>query len=371
MFDIEAVSDKTRSVYGRIADAICEAVASGRMAEGERLPTETALAASMGVSRLTVSRAYRDLKAKGIVTQRRRGGTRVAPDAARLAIPVPGRPVRTIAVILGARSISECSQDSRFIVSALLDGIRDVLGERGPVIRCLTTLTPQDAAALTHDDALLLFVAPDTLDVELLASLLRRGVRIASVWATLSPLFFPSIHYDRRHAATLACKRLIDSGYKRIGFLGLTTDGRGDAALKYAAYMSSLHQAGLDTCACHVRHAAPLPGAAYVAARQIIDAGDLPEAFFVDTDYKAMEAIHALKTAGIRVPQDIGIVSYDDIPEAATFDPPLTTVRTPRRDIGRRTAQLLLGWPKGGPAPKSILLSSELIVRSSTRPWPT
>jgi len=370
MFNIESVADKSRPVYGRIVDAICDAVTSGRVAAGDKLPTETALAASMGVNRLTVSRAYDDLRAKGIVTQHRRGGTRVAPDAVRLARPSAGRRVDNIAVVLGAPSISACRQADRFISTAVFEGIREVLGDRQTSLRCLTELTSDVVPTLTPDDAVLLLCESARIHIEALAALLSADVRLVSIWGGQPPLAVPSVHYDRRQSATLACEHLIQRGYRRIGFLGLKTDSRGQVQDKYATFMDALHEAGLDTRASHVRHAAPMPGEAYAMAREMIESGDLPEALFVDTDYKAMEVVHALRTAGVRVPQDIGIVSYDDIPEAATFDPPLTTVRTPRREVGRRAAQLLLDWPRGGPAPESVMLSSELIVRASTRLWP-
>jgi DNA-binding LacI/PurR family transcriptional regulator len=108
------------------------------------------------------------------------------------------------------------------------------------------------------------------------------------------------------------------------------------------------------------------PGKAYAAARDILQAGDLPEAFFVDTDYKAMEVVCALNDAGVRVPGQVRIAAYDNVPEAATFTPALTTVSIPRREIGRRAAQMLLEWPEDGAMPESVLLTSELIVRDSS-----
>ena len=69
----------------------------------------------------------------------------------------------------------------------------------------------------------------------------------------------------------------------------------------------------------------------------------------------------------LKVPGDAGIVSYDDVPEAATFSPPQTTVHVPRREIGRRAARLLLGWPDSGSVPENVLPTSELVVRGSTQ----
>ena len=179
-------------------------------------------------------------------------------------------------------------------------------------------------------------------------------------------LAIPSVTYDRFRAAVLGCRHLVDCGYRTIGYVGGTEDDNQWAHPKFQAFTHVLHAAGLDVRAHHVRIARYQPGRAYAATQKLIQDGDLPEALFVDTDYKAMEVIGALSDVGVKVPDDVAIVSYDDVPEAAGFDPPLTTVRTPRREMGQRIAQMALNWPETGGLPESEVLESQLIVRGTT-----
>ena len=93
------------------------------------------------------------------------------------------------------------------------------------------------------------------------------------------------------------------------------------------------------------------------------------DAVFVASDVVALGAIGALRDAGRRVPDDVSVVGFDDIPLAAYFDPPLTTVRLPASELGQAAGRALLeriADPTA--APSRTLLPTELIVRASTAP---
>ena len=366
MLKLQLADSTENRVYGRIADAMCDAVASGKVVAGEKLPTKSALAMELGVHRMTVSRAYEDLQRRRIITQKRGSGTYVATDAVRWLQHSGKRRIATVAWVLGEKSLSECRRETLFVVTDILDGMREVLGEGGTRFTFLESFTRACAADLTEEDAFVVTV-PRECDATFMHDTLRRGVPIVYVATDSTSAMIPHVNYDRHQSATLACRHLVECGYKRIGFIGVKSYPSVAVSPKFAAFGSVLHEHGIDVRARHVRDVDISPGTAYAAASDLIQSGDLPEAFFVDTDYKAMEVIGALHKAGIRVPEEIGIVAYDDIPEAAAFEPPLTTVRVPRREIGRRAAQLLLDWPDSGPVPEGVMLTSELIVRMSTR----
>ncbi|QXD14027.1 LacI family transcriptional regulator [Rhodocaloribacter litoris] len=91
-------------------------------------------------------------------------------------------------------------------------------------------------------------------------------------------------------------------------------------------------------------------------------------------DLVAMGVLRALHELGIRVPDEVSVVGFDDIPQAAYLSTPLTTVRVPKREMGERAAALLLAWiearDKGtAGAPRHIVLEAELVERASTRTW--
>ena len=87
---------------------------------------------------------------------------------------------------------------------------------------------------------------------------------------------------------------------------------------------------------------------------------------FVASDVVALGAIGALREAGRRVPDDVSVVGFDDIPLAAYFDPPLTTVRLPAFELGQAAGRALLDRIAERAVPQRTLLPTELIVRAST-----
>ena len=90
-------------------------------------------------------------------------------------------------------------------------------------------------------------------------------------------------------------------------------------------------------------------------------------AAFVASDVVALGAIGALRAAGLQVPDDVSIVGFDDIPLAAYFDPPLTTVRLPAFELGQAAGRALLDRIAEREIAARTLLRTELVIRSSTR----
>ncbi len=91
-----------------------------------------------------------------------------------------------------------------------------------------------------------------------------------------------------------------------------------------------------------------------------------PEAVFAASDIMAFGALRALREAGLSVPDDVAVVGFDDLPAAASCDPPLTTVRQPIRRTGTQAAEVLIDILNNGPTPpRHITLSVELVIRSS------
>lgn len=94
-----------------------------------------------------------------------------------------------------------------------------------------------------------------------------------------------------------------------------------------------------------------------------------PDAVFVASDAMAVGALRALREAGLRVPEDIAMAGFDDIPFAARADPPLTTVRQPIQRMGTLAAETLIdliSHPQ--PQPRRIILPTELLIRESSGP---
>ncbi|MBE9523560.1 MAG: substrate-binding domain-containing protein, partial [Chloroflexi bacterium] len=99
-------------------------------------------------------------------------------------------------------------------------------------------------------------------------------------------------------------------------------------------------------------------------------ASEIPfSSVFAQNDQMAVGAIRALRDAGLRVPQDISIFGYDDIPLASYFDPPLTTIRQPMNEFGRHGAQLLIDAVQNPKHElKQVRLNAQIIKRDSCAP---
>ncbi len=111
----------------------------------------------------------------------------------------------------------------------------------------------------------------------------------------------------------------------------------------------------------------------YVAMQQLLararqpGANGLPNAVFVASDTMALGALRALRDAGIRVPDEMALAGYDDMPFAARTDPPLTTVRQPIHRAGAVAAETLFDLIENpGSQPRRIILPTELVIRAST-----
>ena len=113
------------------------------------------------------------------------------------------------------------------------------------------------------------------------------------------------------------------------------------------------------------------PGLGYEVTRQLLARQEPFTALFAFNDISAIGAIRALREAGLRVPEDVSVVGFDDIQSAAFQNPALTTVRQPLREMGVLAAETLLrriNAPARSPYPKIITVEPELIVRASTAP---
>ena len=103
-----------------------------------------------------------------------------------------------------------------------------------------------------------------------------------------------------------------------------------------------------------------------IAGSRLLDRANRPTAIIALSDLVALGVMDAAAERGISVPSELSVAGFDDVPEAAAADPPLTTIRQPHRNKGSEAVRLLLE----GPGADSVLLPTELVVRASTAPAP-
>jgi DNA-binding LacI/PurR family transcriptional regulator len=179
------------------------------------------------------------------------------------------------------------------------------------------------------------------------------------------------LNHDR--AAELALQHLTELGHRRIAFIkGQTfvpdTEIRWNAITKVAAKMGLSISSKLVT---QIEENSPSPQLGYKATQELLVSGEPFTALFTFNDICAMGAIRALHEFGLRVPQDVSVLGFDDIESAAYQTSGLTTVRQPLRDMGKTAAQIVLrrilsGKGESETTPAQILFEPELVVRETT-----
>ncbi|EKE77479.1 substrate-binding domain-containing protein [Gallaecimonas xiamenensis] len=163
----------------------------------------------------------------------------------------------------------------------------------------------------------------------------------------------------------LAAKHLIDKGHKAIGCI----TGPASKSLtveRLAGYRRAMGEAGLEVNPAWILEGDFEPEGGYAAMERLLAQKDRPTALFVFSDPMALGAISAAHMAGLRVPQDLSVIGYDDVPMANFFSPPLTTIHQPKYRLGQKAAKILLAKVnKEEESNKVLTLHPELIERSS------
>jgi DNA-binding LacI/PurR family transcriptional regulator len=176
-----------------------------------------------------------------------------------------------------------------------------------------------------------------------------------------------SVRVDQEAGARLATRHLLDLGHRTVHHIA-GPPGSQEARARMAGWRAELDDVGAPVPGCGSGDWTPASG--YAAGERLvalIRGGEPVSAVFVANDQMGLGLLAALHRAGLRVPDDVSVVGFDDLPEAPYFTPPLTTVRQDFAELGRRGVQLLLAL-LGGEEPHLDPVPPTLVVRSSTGP---
>ena len=346
--------------------------------EVKRPVTLADIAAQAGVAPMTVSRVlnrsgyvHEDTREKVLRVARalnyRRNG---------LARGLKRQRTDTVGLVLG--------DIANPFAAELARGVRERLEERGyTLFICVSEhsaredLAAFDALADHRADGLIVATRASKLGNDRLAELVGMGIPVALVGRDFRHPGADLVAADNHKGGYEATEHLISLGHEHIGFIGIKlTSGFG--LRRFQGYLEALRDHGLAVEERHIVGGTggtdeQMPGYStesigYEGMRQLLKLKRRPTAVFARNDFTAVGAVSAIKEAGLRIPQDIAIVGYDDVPLASHTSPPLTTVRQPTREQGRIAAEFLLrriGAAQPPPREEKIL-RCELVVREST-----
>jgi LacI family transcriptional regulator len=172
------------------------------------------------------------------------------------------------------------------------------------------------------------------------------------------------IDIDNREAARQATDFLIEQGYTRIATI--TGPLNQTAGLdRYDGYKDALLSAGFKVDAKLITEGNFTEAGGYAGMKKLLPSK--PDAVFAGSDVTAMGAIRCLNEVGLRVPDDVGLIGFDDIPRSSNITPSLTTVRQPIHGMGEAAANLLIEIIESGSKElHCITLPTELVIRNST-----
>lgn len=195
--------------------------------------------------------------------------------------------------------------------------------------------------------------------------LLAAGLALVAIDRVVPKLACDSVASANAEGAAVAVRHLIGLGHRRIA---LITGPREVSAAneRLEGYFTALREAGLPREAALICHTPFRPEGGYEAVVKLLALAARPTAIFAASDVTALGTLRALHERGVRIPQEMAVLSFDDMPWAAALQPPLTAIAQPTYEMGATAARLLLQRMREPNRPfEQVRLATSLVVRAS------
>ena len=354
-------------LYRQVEEGIRQRIESGEFKPGERLPPQYELAQEYQVSMITVRRAINNLVHQGVLFTRPGKGTYVEEPGRSLLLDQQ----KTIGLVL--RSI----QNPYF--SMILEGIEEEVSQNGYFL-----LLSSSEDRLTKEEILIQHFLEVGVGGLIIASMshsyraspmMRKLHESGYPYVMVSYIEDPEVYYvgcDHRKGAYMATEYLIKQGYRKIGYVNAEI-GNLLGERRKEGFLKALQDYGVPFDRRYLFHMR-LGGewyyyqSGYEIGEILAGMEDRPEAVFVYNDLSALGLEQAVLDAGLRIPEDLAIIGFDDIRQAAIAPVPLTTVHQPTREIGRAAFAVLRQRMAGAQVPAQTILEPKIVVRESCGP---
>ncbi|MEU8162071.1 LacI family DNA-binding transcriptional regulator [Micromonospora sp. SD19] len=195
----------------------------------------------------------------------------------------------------------------------------------------------------------------------------ENNFHVVAVDPHTGPSHLPTVDSDNFAGAVLATNYLLSLGHTRIGHISGRTDLM-SAQLREAGFRSAMAEAGVPVDERLVRPGGFRIETAAGPAAELLGLADRPTAIFAGNDLSAISTMAVARDMGLCVPDDLSVIGFDNVPESALVNPPLTTIMQPLQRMGAEALRLLVDLIAGVERDTHIRLPTELVIRSSCRP---
>ncbi|QAA33343.1 GntR family transcriptional regulator [Clostridium manihotivorum] len=349
--------------YMQIASFFKKEMEEGRIAYGDQLLTENEIVDKFSVSRHTVRQAFMELENNGYIKREQGKGTFCSYSEKNKS-----NEQKTIAVLT--------TYISNYIFPSIISGIEEVLSSAGYNLllyntnnekqkekECLEKIIENGVSGLIVEPTM---SAVDNINVDYYRELEKRNIPYIMINSKYKELNGPFIGMDDEEGAYILTRYLLQIGHKNIAGIFKSDDLQG--LNREQGYVKALKENNISITNHNIGKYNTKEKEYFPQefTNGLLRRKDRPTAILCYNDQIAVQALQAIREEGLRVPEDIALVGYDDSYIATATEVKLTTIRHPKEDLGRKAARMLMDTIEGKANHGSYIYKPELIVRAST-----
>ncbi len=347
-------------LYQQLKAHLLAQIQGGQYQPGDRLPAEPQLAERFGVSRMTANKAILELVSEGVLSRRKRYGTFVADP--RAAINREFRPVVAVDESIIAL------EDEYF--QGLFWALHDELAAHNVALQSVRVGAVERAehyAGLNANP--LITVGPPKTMLNGLLEHARTGARVLLLGAAWQGFGIVAIDSDNVLGSAIAVQHLVSLGHRRIAFVGAYPDDSNtiDRVRGFKGALASLGYPYDERLTIVSPKLLADDPTATAALEGLLVGRNACTGVFAAGSHIAMEVISICRNLGLRVPEDVSVIGYDDPPFAQRSFPALTTIRQPLEAMVRAAADLVMQptWTEPSKG-QYLVFDPVLVVRGTT-----